>query len=384
MIYLDNAATTFPKPEEVYREADRLFREYSVNAGRGTYKAGKIADKIIEDTRKAVADFVGAKDSENVIFTHSATEAMNHVIQGIKWNEYDVVYVSPYEHNAVARTIEAMRAKYDFIISVMPVNYKGFIDIPKLIYEFEEFKPSYVFVNMVSNVTGYILPVDKIAREAKKYDAKVIVDGAQGLGMIDVDLQKSDIDFLVFAGHKSLYGPFGVGGYINNSGMELEPLMYGGNGSDSLNLNLPESGVKRYEIGSPDIVSIGTLKKALELMENCPNALEILKEKAEYLREKLSETYGVKIFQAPENDMDKDKFSSIVSFAIEGYKADDVGVILDEDFDIAVRTGYHCAPIVHDIIGSIEYGGTVRVSIGKYTTYEELDRLVEAVGELSD
>ena len=384
MIYLDNAATTFPKPEEVYREADRLFREYSVNAGRGTYKAGKIADKIIEDTRKAVADFVGAKDSENVIFTHSATEAMNHVIQGIKWNEYDVVYVSPYEHNAVARTIEAMRAKYDFIISVMPVNYKGFIDIPKLIYEFEEFKPSYVFVNMVSNVTGYILPVDEIAREAKKYDAKVIVDGAQGLGMIDVDLQKSDIDFLVFAGHKSLYGPFGVGGYINNSGMELEPLMYGGNGSDSLNLNLPESGVKRYEIGSPDIVSIGTLKKALELMENCPNALEILKEKAEYLREKLSETYGVKIFQAPENDMDKDKFSSIVSFAIEGYKADDVGVILDEDFDIAVRTGYHCAPIVHDIIGSIEYGGTVRVSIGKYTTYEELDRLVEAVGELSD
>ena len=384
MIYLDNAATTFPKPEEVYREADRLFREYSVNAGRGTYKAGKIADKIIEDTRKAVADFVGAKDSENVIFTHSATEAMNHVIQGIKWNEYDVVYVSPYEHNAVARTIEAMRAKYDFIISVMPVNYKGFIDIPKLIYEFEEFKPSYVFVNMVSNVTGYILPVDEIAREAKKYDAKVIVDGAQGLGVIDVDLQKSAIDFLVFAGHKSLYGPFGVGGYINNSGMELEPFIYGGNGSDSLNLNLPESGVKRYEIGSPDIVSIGTLKKALELMENCPNALEILKEKAEYLREKLSEIYGIKIFQAPENDMDKDKFSSVVSFAIEGYKADDVGVILDEDFDIAVRTGYHCAPIVHDIIGSIEYGGTVRVSIGKYTTYEELDRLVEAVGELSD
>ena len=384
MIYLDNAATTFPKPEEVYREADRLFREYSVNAGRGTYKAGKIADKIIEDTRKAVADFVGAKDSENVIFTHSATEAMNHVIQGIKWNEYDVVYVSPYEHNAVARTIEAMRAKYDFIISVMPVDYKGFIDIPKLIYEFEEFKPSYVFVNMVSNVTGYILPVDEIAREAKKYDAKVIVDGAQGLGVIDVDLQKSAIDFLVFAGHKSLYGPFGVGGYINNSGMELEPFIYGGNGSDSLNLNLPESGVKRYEIGSPDIVSIGTLKKALELMENCPNALEILKEKAEYLREKLSEIYGIKIFQAPENDMDKDKFSSIVSFAIEGYKADDVGVILDEDFDIAVRTGYHCAPIVHDIIGSIEYGGTVRVSIGKYTTYEELDRLVEAVGELSD
>ena len=384
MIYLDNAATTFPKPEEVYREADRLFREYSVNAGRGTYKAGKIADKIIEDTRKAVADFVGARDSEAVIFTHSATEAMNHIIQGIKWNEYDVVYVSPYEHNAVARTIEAMRAKYDFIISVMPVNYKGFIDIPKLIYEFEEFKPSYVFVNMVSNVTGYILPVDEIAREAKKYDAKVIVDGAQGLGVIDVDLQKSAIDFLVFAGHKSLYGPFGVGGYINNSGMELEPFIYGGNGSDSLNLNLPESGVKRYEIGSPDIVSIGTLKKALELMENCPNALEILKEKAEYLREKLSEIYGIKIFQAPENDMDKDKFSSIVSFAIEGYKADDVGVILDEDFDIAVRTGYHCAPIVHDIIGSIEYGGTVRVSIGKYTTYEELDRLVEAVGELSD
>ena len=384
MIYLDNAATTFPKPEEVYREADRLFREYSVNAGRGTYKAGKIADKIIEDTRKAVADFVGAKDSENVIFTHSATEAMNHVIQGIKWNEYDVVYVSPYEHNAVARTIEAMRAKYDFIISVMPVNYKGFIDIPKLIYEFEEFKPSYVFVNMVSNVTGYILPVDEIAREAKKYDAKVIVDGAQGLGVIDVDLQKSAIDFLVFAGHKSLYGPFGVGGYINNSGMELEPFIYGGNGSDSLNLNLPESGVKRYEIGSPDIVSIGTLKKALELMEICPDTLEILREKTEYLREKLSEIYGIKIFQAPENDMDKDKFSSIVSFAIEGYKADDVGVILDEDFDIAVRTGYHCAPIVHDIIGSIEYGGTVRVSIGKYTTYEELDRLVEAVGELSD
>ena len=122
MIYLDNAATTFPKPEEVYREADRLFREYSVNAGRGTYKAGKIADKIIEDTRKAVADFVGARDSEAVIFTHSATEAMNHIIQGIKWNGFDVVYVSPYEHNAVARTIEAMRRKYDFIVSVMPVD----------------------------------------------------------------------------------------------------------------------------------------------------------------------------------------------------------------------------------------------------------------------
>ncbi|MBQ1993676.1 MAG: aminotransferase class V-fold PLP-dependent enzyme [Lachnospiraceae bacterium] len=384
MIYLDNAATTFPKPEEVYREADRLFREYSVNAGRGTYKAGKIADKIIEDTRKAVADFVGARDSEAVIFTHSATEAMNHIIQGIKWNGFDVVYVSPYEHNAVARTIEAMRRKYDFIVSVMPVDDKGFIDIPKLVYKFEEHTPSYIFINMVSNVTGYILPVDEIAREAKAYDAKVIVDGAQGLGMIDVDLQKSDIDILVFAGHKSLYGPFGVGGYINNSRIELEPFMYGGNGSDSLNLNLPAIGVKRYEIGSPDIVSIGTLKKALELMENCPDTLEILREKTEYLREKLSEIYGVKIFQMPESDMDKEKFSSVVSFAIEGYKADDVGTILDEDFDIAVRTGYHCAPFVHDIIGSIEYGGTVRVSIGKYTTYEELDRVAWAVCELSD
>ena len=119
-------------------------------------------------------------------------------------------------------------------------------------------------------------------------------------------------------------------------------------------------------------------------MENCPDTLEILREKTEYLREKLSEIYGVKIFQMPESDMDKEKFSSVVSFAIEGYKADDVGTILDEDFDIAVRTGYHCAPIVHDIIGSIEYGGTVRVSIGKYTTYEELDRVAWAVCELSD
>lgn len=388
MIYLDNAATTYPKPEEVYEKMDMFTRELSVNAGRGSYELARKATDVINGTRVKLADFFGVEDTNDVVFTSSATEAANRVLLGYDFKENMTVYVSPYEHNAVMRTLEAVRKKTGIQIKLLATDNKGYLDIEEIEYQFMCNEPDFVCINMASNVTGYILPFEKIAHMAKEYEAVVFADAAQAAGNIKINLKETDIDILIFAGHKSLYGLFGVGGFVTNSRIferdkKLNPVIFGGNGEVSLNLDLPETGISKYEVGSLNVPAIGALKYGIDSIETDFNEIRQHEDKMfRYLLEKIEKLDGIIIFQKPEKEEEFENHIAVISAAFEKYASDDAGTILDGEYNIAVRTGYHCAPLVHDVIGSKKYGGTIRISIGRYTTKEDIDRLVSAFEDM--
>lgn len=378
MIYLDNAATTFPKPESVYDAMDRANREYAVNAGRGSYKAAREANRIITETKQQLRNLVKADISAAVVFAPSITIALNQIINGLDIRKGAVVYVSPYEHNAVARTVHKIAQEKSLLVKELPINEQDLsIDLEKMKYEFTKDRPEFVFSTHVSNVTGYILPVEEIFSEAKKYDAITVLDSAQSLGLIDISVSSLKVDIIAFAGHKTLYGPLGIGGFINVTGVSLNTFITGGTGSDSLNLDMPVGPESHYEAASSNIVAIYGLNAALKEL-NQKNNYETEMELTEYLLECLSSINGISVIRYPSNNLQ----IAVVSFTVDGYKSEDVGMILDEDFDIAVRTGYHCAPHIHKYLKDENTLGTVRVGVGQYSTKDDIDKIVTALQDI--
>lgn len=382
IIYLDNAATTYPKPEAVYAEMDRVNRSLAFNAGRGSYALAKEADEIIAETREALLDLVHAKEEAEVVLSASATVAFNQIIGGMDWKESDVVYVSPYEHNAVVRPLDLWKERIGFTIIELPLEKESLkIDLEKMEYLFTEQPPTHIFLSQVSNVTGYILPIEEICKIAKKYDAITVIDASQSLGLTELDMQKVPADIVAFAGHKNLYGPFGTGGFFLRHGIKLKVFLAGGTGSDSLNPKMPLESPARYEAASPNIVAIAGLRAALMEIKAAGTANWLAHEQqlTDKLIAQLKRIPGVKLY----GDFGQDKVG-IVPFHIRGYQAAEVGMLLDTDYGIAVRTGYHCAPLIHKHLKDEASGGVVRVGIGRYTTEKEIDTLVAAVGELAE
>ncbi len=379
MIYLDNAATTYPKPEEVYKSMDEVNRKYAVNAGRGIYRKAQHANRIIYDTKNALRNLIGADSTIPVVFSASITIALNQIINGLNIPMNSIVYYSSYEHNAVARTLNYLTKKKNIFLRELPMNDDtGEIVIEKLPYVFSKEPPYAVFCTHMSNVTGYILPVDDIFRESKRYGSINVLDTAQSLGLIELDIRKhNDIDIIAFAGHKSLYGPFGVGGFVNVSKIVLGEFIVGGTGSNSLNLEMPMGDETRYESSSSNVVAIAGLKAALEVLD-VKQVFKHEKELTDYLYEKLVSMSHIKTFLPA----DRNKHVGIISFDVDGYKAEDVGMILDEDYNIAVRTGYHCAPYIHSHLKDEKYLGTVRVGLSQFTSKDEIDKLISALEEL--
>lgn len=377
MVYLDNAATTFPKPEVVYEAMDKMNREGAVNAGRGSYKLAQAASKLISETKELLRKRVHVDISAAVVFSPSVTIAMNQIVNGLGLADRAVVYVSPYEHNAVARSVHELAKKKNLLVKEIPINADLEIDLEKMKYEFSKDKPNAVFCTHVSNVTGYILPVDRIFEEAKKYGSINVLDAAQSMGLVQIRADLMKVDLIAFAGHKTLYGPFGIGGFINASGVPLDVFISGGTGSDSLNLEMPSGKETRYEASSCNIVAVAGLNAALKVID--PDAcMEHERKLGDYLIEKLSEIKSVKMFLPK----DRSAHVGIVSFVVEGYSSEDIGMILDEDFDIAVRTGYHCAPYIHKYLKDESTLGTVRVGLGQFTNKQDIDQLINAIGEL--
>ena len=225
MIYLDNAATTYPKPENVYREMDDISRNYAVNAGRGSYKAAQKAVMVIDDTRAALLKLFHAEGIADIVFTASVTQAINIILAGLDLKESNTVYISPYEHNAVVRTLHMLQKDAGFDVKEIPLTKTLEIDIGRLKYDFAEKNPSAVIVTAVSNVTGYQLPICDIFQLSKKYNAVTITDAAQAAGLIDLNFDKMLADIICFAGHKTLYGPFGIAGFAIKKGMNLKNML---------------------------------------------------------------------------------------------------------------------------------------------------------------
>ena len=379
MIYLDNAATTYPKPESVYQAMEKANRRLAFNSGRGGYRMAREAVKLMDQTRALLCERARAEGAE-VIFSPSITIALNQILKGLELRDGENVYISPYEHNAVARTVAHLEKEKGISVRLMPVKEDTHeIDVDRLRYLFISDPPALVCCIHISNVTGYLLPVEEIFQAAKEYDAVTVLDTAQSFGLVEINAKKLSADFIAFAGHKSLYGPFGIGGFLWTGKQKLKPVLTGGTGSVSLKLSMPEHAPDRYEPGSPDIVAIAGLYAALlELTEE--KQRQILRHEREMiclLADGLQKIGEVVLYLPPQ-----DVRSSILSFNIRGYQAEDTGIILDEDYDIAVRTGYHCAPYVHDILKDKEYQGTVRVSVSQWTTNEDVEGVLEAVEEI--
>lgn len=373
MIYFDNAATTYPKPECVYTEMDRVSRTLAYNAGRGSYKGASSAQKLIHDLKDKIRKFVHVKGYE-CFLTPSATIALNEIIGGIEWKKKDKVFITPYEHNAVVRPLYHMREAYGFDICEMPLDKDLGIDLAKLKYIFSVNQPTCVIMTHVSNVTGYVVDVQKIAEEARKYGAITVLDVSQSLGVIPVEMEKWKIDFLAFAGHKGLYGPFGIGGFVSSGRIALKPYICGGTGTQSLDVTMPSAYDGGYEPGSPNIVAAAGLNMAISTLDN--EIFDQEKEMREYLVNKLKKNENILIYEQ------SGVYVGNVAVNYRGYRASDVGSILDEDFDIAVRTGYQCAPLIHKYLKDEEYGGVVRISLSRYTTKEEINKLVDALESL--
>ena len=337
-IYLDNGATTYPKPESVYEAMDYVSRNLAVNAGRGSYKLAREATELIDETREKLLYLVNGKDEMYVVLTPSATMAANLIIQGMDWEKGDICYVSPYGVK----------------------------------------EPKAVFLTQVSNVTGYILPIEKLSKLTKKHKGKVVVDSSQSLGLININLNESLVDYMIFAGHKNLYGPLGMGGFFIRKSERLKTVLAGGTGSDSLNLNMPQSIPGMFEPASPNIVAIAGLKAAIEETDT-DYCLEHERKLINYIAKKISRNKNIVTYLPPEHLR-----TGIMAFNIKGYSASDVGMILDEDFNIAVRTGYHCAPLIHEHLKDKNFTGVVRASVGRFTTMEDVEALVDAVVELSE
>ena len=375
MIYLDNAATTFPKPETVYRKMDWANRNIAVNAGRGSYKVAQEASNLIENTRKKLVEVVHGIGI--AVLTSSATASMNIILNGLDFARGDVIYVSPYEHNAVARTLHRIAKEKEVGVVELPLKDNMEIDIEKTKYMFIKDKPKCVCCTHVSNVTGYILPAKEIFELAKSYNAITVLDAAQSYGLVDINLREYKADFIVFAGHKTIYGPIGVSGFIDNSAIDLKPYFVGGTGSESLKLDMPKGRPEKYEAASKDMVAIAGMHEALAVLNRQKN-YEWEKKLTDYTVEKLKSVKNVLLYIPEESE----RHIGVVSFNVMGYKSEDIGMILDQDFDIAVRTGYHCAPFIHKYLNDESYLGTVRVGLGQFNTKEDINQLVDAIREL--
>ncbi len=377
MIYLDNAATTFPKPEEVYQTVDYTQRNTAVNVGRGSYKVASDVMKLVDETRYLMAGLLGIDNPNNVVFTPSATIAANQVIMGLEWDKYKTVYISPFEHNAIARPLHLMQTKYNFQIIMLPFNPRTQeFDKEDAELMFSQNPPDYVFINHISNVTGAVLPIEEISELAKQYEATVIVDISQSAGLKPINMMEMNVDYMIFAGHKNLYASWGIGGFVSATSSQLETVLAGGTGSDSLNLNMSAEFPGGFEVGSANIIAIASLNASLKWLSSISvsTIAEKKNELIQYLIQGLKEL-EVKLYLPTCH-------TSVVSFNVDGYSASDVGTILSEEYDIAVRTGYHCAPYVHDLIESHQYGGTVRVSVGYFNTREDIDLLLDGIRSL--
>ena len=375
MVYFDNAATTYPKPEAVYTFMDKFYRECGVNVGRGQHDMANKASKLYNETKQLIKELLNCHDKE-IAFTSSATESLNIILQGIRWDDNYTVYVSPFEHNSVMRVLYHLQNIYKIQIKKLIVNKETLAyDLEKIKYDFQDANPNVVVMSHASNVCGLIAPIKEICDLAKEHDAVTVVDMAQTAGLIPTDLSQIKADFVVFAGHKTLYGGFGVGGLIIDSKSKLEPLMYGGAGIDSLSHTMPKTVPERYEAGSRNIQAVAGLNAALKwiLEQGVENIYQKEKEYTVKLIDIIKNYSNIKII----GYKDSESNIGVVSCLFDGYSSDNIGQVLNEQ-EIAVRTGLHCSPTAHEFLGTAPEG-TVRFSLSYFNNENDLDALNEVL-----
>ncbi len=377
MAYFDNAATTYPKPENVYDFMDKFYRLSGANVGRGNYGLAESAGKMIGETRELVKELLHCP-AKQTVFTPSATIALNIILQGILKIGVKRVYISPFEHNAVTRVLHAYeetgRIKV-YELSVMPdLRY----DLERIRYQFDESKPDLVVVSHASNVIGLIAPIEDIFELAKKYGAYTVADMSQTAGLEDCNVGLATFDFAVFAGHKTLYGPTGASGFVMNPEIKLPAVIFGGTGVESANQDMPEGLPQRFEMGTLNVSGIAGLNAALKWNKDL--GMDSISERENYNRKRLLSILDNYSWIRPVGCVEGRKYVGIVSCLVDGISSDSAGTIFSER-GIAVRTGLQCAPLAHRFIKTFP-AGTVRFSVGYFTSEEDFEELQDSLDDI--
>ena len=381
--YFDNAATTFPKPECVYDFMDSFYREHGGNAGRGQYKLAAAASKMISETRGFMQKILCCANKD-VIFAPSATVALNMVIQGLLSDgKKKTVYISPFEHNSVTRVLHHFEKSGKICVRQLFVSPGFEYAIEKINAQFAELPPDIVIASHASNVIGLVAPVLEIFSAAKKFGALTVTDMAQTAGLVPLNMGSELVDFAVFAGHKTLYGPFGIGGFVKNRDVALEPVLFGGTGVESANQEMPENIPSRYEMGSQNICAVAGLHAAAQWFLQNQEKIRATEEKNhQRLLEILRQYDFVKIAGPAYRFSEKTKCIGVVSTLFDGYSAENIGNVFDE-MEIAVRTGLQCSPLAHKFLGTFP-AGTVRFSVGYFTSEKDFCALEKAMGYIKE
>lgn len=375
-VYLDNAATSFPKPERVRLRAVEEITQGAGSPGRGFHIGSAKASSIAAQARRKLAKFFGVLEDYRVIFTYSATDSLNTVIKGFL-NDGDRAVISGIEHNSVLRPLKGMERDGRISLEIAACDSKGYLDTEDLRKKLRASKTRLVAVNHASNVTGAMQDAAEIGRIAREEGAYFLLDAAQTAGTVPIDIEGMNIDFLAFAGHKGLYGLQGTGGLILGSRVRgLRPFREGGTGFNSASETQPVNWPEAYESGTHNVPGIAALSEGIDFINE--EGIETIAEKESLLLKALwgglKEYENITLYgPSPE-----EKRSAVLSFNIKGWDAEDVGNVLSQNHGVMTRTGLHCAPLVHKILGTFPEG-TVRLSPGYFNSMEDIEKFLNVI-----
>jgi cysteine desulfurase/selenocysteine lyase len=379
LIYLDNSATTYPKPEHVYKTMDTFYRNLGVNPGRsGTDKAAE-AENLVLNTRKRLCAFFGGTDPNRLVFGYNATDMLNQLISGIL-SHGDHVVSTTVEHNSVLRPLYVKELAGEITVDYVPFDGNGYVD-PDDVKRAINKRTALVIVNHGSNVIGTVQPVSEIGKVCREAGVPFAIDASQTAGILPIDMQSMNIDVVVFTGHKSLMGPTGIGGMCVGEGVDIRSTRHGGTGVRSAVRTHLEEYPFRLESGTQNIVGVAGLHAGLDFIES--EGLETLHRREmdlyDRFRTGLSELNRVTTYCAGQGEA----HLPIVSLNVDNFVAGDVGTLLDVEHGIATRTGLQCAPLVHEGIGTASIKGTVRFSIGPFNTQEHIEKALYALNDIA-
>lgn len=377
-IYLDNAATSWPKPPAVMAAMEAYNEGVGASAGRGAYRRAVESGRLLFDTREVVARLFHIADSRRVIFTLNATEALNLALQGLL-RPGDHVVTTSMEHNSVVRPLHHLARDRGVEFTQVPCSGEGFLDPDDFARALRPHTRLAAVIH-ASNVCGAVNDVAALGRICRERGVRFLVDAAQSAGAVPIDVQAMNIDLLAFPGHKSLLGPLGTGALYVGPGIELEPLVYGGTGTDSGNTYQPDALPDHYEAGSHNALGLAGLKAACEFIEQVtPAAAGTHKAAlAKRLATATAGLAGVRYF----GPADCSRQAGVCSFQVAGWDPSEVAVVLDREFGIMARAGLHCAPLAHKTLGTLTQG-TVRFSFGWYNTEAHADAAAAALAAVA-
>jgi cysteine desulfurase family protein len=379
LIYLDNGATSFPKPETVYTFMDEFYRHNGASPGRSGYDLSIETGNIVESTRKALTQYFNGNDPNRLIFSLNSTDALNLAISGLL-SSGDHVVTTKMEHNSVLRPLYHQSIYNGVEVDYVPFDAKGFVDPGDIASKFKG-NTRLVVVNHGSNVIGTVQPIAEIGKLCRERGVMFLVDASQTAGKLSIDVEESNVDVIAFTGHKSLLGPTGIGGLYVREGVCIKHTRAGGTGVRSAQRHHLEEYPFRLEYGTLNIVGIAGLYAGLNwvLEKGVDQIHQHEMSLTRQLRDGLREIDNVVMYSAD----DLENHIGVLSFNINGFEAVNTGTILDTDFDIACRTGLQCAPLLHEHLGTDVIHGTVRIGFGPFNTEEHVSKTVEAVKDIA-